>query len=211
MRISIHGLCKIPRVAVRALASRVLALRLPASLVLALPTLAAWFPSVAGASGPAAPVPLHSAAECEVWARELGFAGSVAAHDAEAFAGHVAAQAAFDSGRAVPLRGRDAIVRAWAGIIEGERLKLSWYPTRVTIAGVADIAASSGPALYEAVDPGDGPRYRIGAFHSVWHREADGQWRVLFDDGIAPRPATDEEAAAFHAGRRDACPQPGPG
>lgn len=167
--------------------------------------LAAAFPSAAVPHEPASP---HSAAECEVWARELSFARSVAEHDAAAFAAHLERHAAFGAGRAEPLRGREAIAGRWAGIVAGERVRLAWYPTRVTISAAApDIAWSSGPSLFEDLDPGARHRYRLGAFHSVWHRGADGVWRVMFDDGVDPKPVGEAEAVAFRAGRREACPQ----
>jgi hypothetical protein len=56
----------------------------------------------------ASPPPKLSASECEVWARELGFARSVAEHDAAAFAGFVAEGAVFGAKRPNPRRGRAA-------------------------------------------------------------------------------------------------------
>ncbi|HEY0505007.1 MAG TPA: DUF4440 domain-containing protein [Lysobacter sp.] len=167
---------------------------------------------VAAQSPPPLPTARMSAVECEVWARELSFAQSVADHDATAFAAHLDTHAAFGASLAEPTRGRDAIARRWAGLIDGRRVKLSWYPTRTTVAasgsdGVADVAWSSGPSLFEDTDPKAPHRYRIGAFHSVWHRGGDGAWRVLFDDGVEPRPASEAEVAAFRAGRQAACPQ----
>jgi ketosteroid isomerase-like protein len=147
------------------------------------------------------------AQECQVWARELSFAQSVADHDPTAFASHLEADAAFGAGNAEPTRGRDQITRRWGGIIDGRRFRLEWYPTRTTIGGVGDIAWSSGPSLFEDPDPKAEHRYRIGGFHSVWHRGADGVWRVLFDDGVEPRPVGEAEAVAFREGRRAACPQ----
>ena len=83
---------------------------------------------------------------------------------------------------------------------------LSWYPTRVTIGGVADVASSSGPALYEDLRPGANPHYSIGGFHSVWHRGKDGIWRILFDDGIEPKAADEAEVGVFRNGRQADCP-----
>ena len=94
-----------------------------------------------------------------------------------------------------------------AASIQGANLLLSWYPTRTTIGGAPDIASSSGPALFENLRPGAKQKYRLGAFHSVWHRGGDGTWRVLFDGGQEPVPGVDAEAAAFRAGRREACPR----
>jgi ketosteroid isomerase-like protein len=160
------------------------------------------------AAEPAAPLPARmTAAECEVWARELSFARSVADHDAKAFADHVGAGAAFAASSPQPQRGRQAIVEAWAGIVDGSKVHLEWYPTRTTLADAADVAWSSGPALIEQLDPAAKQRYLMTQFRSVWHKDADGIWRVLFDDGSDPRPATEAEAAAFHAGRKPECPQ----
>ena len=153
------------------------------------------------------PTPKLSAAECEVWARELGFAQSVATHDAAAFAGFIAEGAVFGAKRPNPRRGRDAVVAAWSGLIAGKELQLSWYPKMVAIGGEADVAYSSGPALYEDLAPDTKQRFLIGAFQSIWHRDADGTWRVLFDDGIEPQPASEAEVAAFRAGRSEACPR----
>jgi ketosteroid isomerase-like protein len=150
------------------------------------------------------PPPQLTAEECTVWQREQSFARSVADHDAEAFAEHVGENAAFNASTREPIRGREAIAKRWAGLIEGKRARLRWYPIRVTMApGVEDIAWSSGPSLIEVLDPQAKDKYLTGAFHSVWHRDADRIWRVLFDDGVEPRPATAEEVAAFEAGRAD--------
>jgi ketosteroid isomerase-like protein len=175
----------------------------PLALAILLPLAAA----VSAAEPASPPHATMSAAECEVWARELSFAQSVADHDAAAFAQHVEQNAAFSAESPQPLRGHADIGKRWAGLIAGKELRLSWYPQRVTIGGVSDVASSSGPALYEDLRPGADPHFMIGAFHSVWHRDSDGNWRVLFDDGVAPKPATQADVDAFRAGRQATCPR----
>jgi ketosteroid isomerase-like protein len=150
--------------------------------------------------------PAQDAEACAVWQRELDFAATVARHDAKAFGAFVHPGAVFHASSPRAQRGRDAVLRHWAPIIDGAALKLQWYPTHVAIGGEADIAYSSGPALYESTDPEASPRFSLGAFQSVWHRGTDGTWRVLFDDGIDPRPATEAEVAAFRANRKP-CPR----
>jgi ketosteroid isomerase-like protein len=159
-------------------------------------------PGAAMAAPPAAPQ--LSSDECNVWRREQSFARSVANHDAAAFARHIGENAAFGASTPEPTRGREAIAKRWAGLVEGQHVLLRWYPTRVTMArGVADTAWSSGPSLIEVLDPQAKDRYLLGAFHSVWHKDADGVWRVLFDDGVEPVPVGAAEVAAFEAGRAD--------
>ena len=160
----------------------------------------------ASATVPEPPAPKLSAAECEVWARELSFAQSVADHDAAAFAAHLHPGAVFGAKSPQPQRGRDDIAKGWKGIVEGKRLKLSWHPTMVAIGGEGDIAYSSGPALYESLAPDAKQRYSIGGFQSVWHKDDDGVWRVLFDDGLQPAPASDAQVEAFRKSRQKTCP-----
>jgi ketosteroid isomerase-like protein len=139
---------------------------------------------------------------CAVWARELGFAQSVADHDAEAFAEHLHPNAVFGVG-SKPTRGRDAITREWTGIIDGSAVKLEWYPAIVTVGGDGATAYSSGPALFE--DPKTGAT-SLSRFGSVWQRGTDGVWRVTFDDGTRPAPADATAVRAFREGRRTECP-----
>lgn len=157
---------------------------------------------------PTAATPKLGPAECEVWARELSFARSVAEHDAAAFAEHLHPHAAFGASRVEPTRGRAAIAERWAGIVEGEAVGLEWYPTRTTIAAseAGDVAWSSGPSLFIDKAPDAKARYSIGAFHSVWRKGADGVWRVLFDDGVPGAPASEDQVAAFRAARSARCP-----
>lgn len=177
-------------------------------LALILVPLLAAAPALAQtATPPSPPAPRLSADECAVWARELSFARSVAEHDAAAFAAHLHEGAAFGVRQPQPQRGRDAITRAWSGLIEGQTLKLEWYPRSVVIGGEPDIAMSTGPALYEDLRADANPRYRIGGFQSVWVRGKDGVWRVLFDDGLRPQPADEAAVAAFRAGRKLDCPR----
>jgi ketosteroid isomerase-like protein len=144
-------------------------------------------------------------ARCEVWQRELSFARTVERHDAAAFAEHVDADAVFDANTAHPLRGRAAILRRWAPIIAGKAVRLRWYPAWVVLAGDPATALSSGPALVEDLTPGASPRYLLLSFSTVWHRGADGAWRVMFDGGSDGHPASAQEVADFEAGRRADC------
>lgn len=139
---------------------------------------------------------------CQVWQRELDFARAVARHDAAAFAEHLHPLTAFGVGRQATV-GREQVTREWQGIIDGSALKLEWYPEVVTVGGDGDTAYSSGPSLYQ--DPKTGA-YRRGRFGSVWQRDTDGAWRVIFDDGIRPEPVDAAAVQAFRDGSAAACP-----
>ena len=79
-----------------------------------------------------APPTPYDIARCEVWARELSFAQSVADRDAAAFASHLHPFAVFGVTRAQPLSGDRAIAEAWKGIVDGSATELRWYRTGST-------------------------------------------------------------------------------
>ena len=165
-------------------------------------------PAPSPTSPPAAKM---SATECEVWNRERSFAASVARHDAVAFAEHVHAHAAFDASSPEPTRGRDAIVAGWKGIIDGKSIKLGWSPANVTLGGNGNLAVSSGPDWIEDLRPNPKQHYQIGEFSSVWIRDTDGQWRVLFDAGnVPPHAASADDVAKLVASLPKECPRAAP-
>ena len=123
---------------------------------------------------PSAPVRAQDAA-AEVEAREIAFAKSMADRDLDAFLTFVSVEAIFFSGNE-PLRGREAIARAWARFFEGPTPPFSWHPDIVQVLDSGTLALSSGPVRNPAGE-------EVGRFNSIWRKDADGQWRVVFDKG----------------------------
>ena len=113
----------------------------------------------------------------QVFAAESTFAASFARRDTAAFAALVAPDAVFFGQGA--LRGKAAVVEGWRGMLLEPTPPFSWKPEVVEVLESGTLALSSGPVL----DP-DGKR--VGTFNSVWRRERDGTWRVVFDKGCPP-------------------------
>src|SRR5689334_25446238 len=89
-----------------------------------------------------------TAAECEVFDRERAFAETVDRHDRQAFAGFLHENAVFGAASPQPQRGRDAILAAWAGIIEGKNVQLEWRPQFVSLGKDTNVAMSRGPFAF---------------------------------------------------------------
>ena len=104
----------------------------------------------------------------------------MADRDHAAFVSFLAEETVFFSGKG-PLRGKKAVADAWKAFYEGAKAPFSWEPDAVEVLDSGRLALSSGPVH----DP-DGKR--VGTFNSVWRREADGQWRIVFDKGCPPCP-----------------------
>jgi ketosteroid isomerase-like protein len=124
--------------------------------------------------------PVESAAQ-EAREAETAFAATMAARDLEAFAGFVSEEALFFG--PVLLRGRAAVVAGWAPFFEGADPPFSWAPETVEALESGSLALSSGPVLGP-----DGTR--LAVFQSIWRREEDGRWRVVFDKGSPVCPPT---------------------
>jgi ketosteroid isomerase-like protein len=118
----------------------------------------------------------------QVRAAETAFAATMAKRDLAAFGTFVAEEALFFGRRAV-LRGRNAVVDGWKPFFDGPKAPFSWAPETVEVLDSGTLAMSSGPVL----DPEGNV---TGSFSSIWRREADGRWRVLFDKGcpVCPDP-----------------------
>jgi ketosteroid isomerase-like protein len=111
----------------------------------------------------------------QVTEAELGFARSMANRDLAAFGRFIAEDAVFFSGKE-PLRGRDAIIRAWTPFFAATEAPFSWAPDKVEISAGGTLGLTSGPVQSSAGTP-------TGRFTSIWQRQTDGAWRVVFDAG----------------------------
>lgn len=108
---------------------------------------------------------------------ERAFAATMARRDLSSFAKFLSAQAVFFSDRGA-LRGKDAVVQAWSRYFQGSSAPFSWEPERVEVIDSGTLALSSGPVR-------DAAGKQIANFNSIWARESDGQWRIIFDKGQA--------------------------
>ena len=79
-------------------------------------------------------------------------------------------------GRDKATHGKQAVVASWKPLFEGKDAPFSWASEQVEVADSGTLAHSSGPVYDKAGK-------RVGTFNSIWRREADGSWKVVFDKG----------------------------
>jgi ketosteroid isomerase-like protein len=116
----------------------------------------------------------------QVFVAESSFAATMARRDLKAFASHVSPEAVFFSDTAA-LRGKEAVIEAWRKFFVERQPPFSWRPETVEVLASGTLALTSGPVH----DPGG---KLVGSFTSIWRREADGGWRIIFDKGCPPPP-----------------------
>lgn len=109
---------------------------------------------------------------------ERAFAKTMADRDHAAFASFLSDEAVFFSEKRV-FRGRAQVAEGWKPFYTAPQAPFSWAPERVEVLDSGTLAVSSGPVF-------DLQGKRVGTFNSIWRREADGRWRVVFDKGCPP-------------------------
>jgi ketosteroid isomerase-like protein len=122
-------------------------------------------------AAPAAPAVLSR----QVFAAESSFAATMANRDSNAVARFVAPEAVF-FGRSTAMHGKTAVLDGWRAFFVGPDAPFSWKPETVEVLASGTLAHRSGP-----VHNAEGRQ--IGTFNSIWRREADGTWLVVFDKG----------------------------
>ncbi|GMU67410.1 MAG: hypothetical protein AMXMBFR36_36840 [Acidobacteriota bacterium] len=123
----------------------------------------------------------------EVRRAELAFAATVAEDRPRVFAAMLDEAAVFVSGSEVT-RGREAIVAAWQGFFGPDRPLMTWQPEIVEISADGELGFTRGPWRLRGVGEDGRPFERNGVFNSVWRRQADGGWKIVFDAGCAACP-----------------------
>ena len=128
-----------------------------------------------GLSAQAAEPKKHAALVAEVMAAERAFAKSMADRNLAAFAEWVDEEAIFYT-RIHPTRGKAAIVAEWTPLFVAKQAPFSWEPEDIVVLDSGSLAMSAGPVR----DPAG---KIIARFSSIWRRDANQRWKVIFDKG----------------------------
>lgn len=118
---------------------------------------------------------------------ELAFAATVKENRPSDFAFFLDDEAAFVGAGGVT-RGRDAVVAAWAVFFGADRPAFEWHPEIVELSADGTLGLSRGPWTLRVRQPDGREVEERGLFNSVWQRQNDGSWKIVFDAGCACPP-----------------------
>ena len=108
---------------------------------------------------------------------DLAFAADVASGGADAWAAWFDAEGAQWSDE--PVVGRDAVRALMAPVFARPGFRLEWKPTSSGLSPAGDVGYTIGNGVGTA--PGRPPFHTVYA--TIWRRQADGTWKVLYDVG----------------------------
>jgi ketosteroid isomerase-like protein len=141
----------------------------------------------------------------EVRCTEVAFSRSVENQDKDAFAAFIDEDARF-VGNTNASRGRASIVEAWSAFFDEDGPRIVWRPQIVEVLEAGDLAISRGPYRLRSLDENGKPVEEWGTFNSIWRRNSDGTWSVIFDAGGGSANSLEErldEQIEVNAGKCD--------
>jgi ketosteroid isomerase-like protein len=138
----------------------------------------------------------------DVRCNEIRFSQSVENQNLESFRSFIDADARFVGGEVS--RGPDEVVAAWGTFFVADGPKIVWRPQIVEVLHDGSLALSRGVYRMTVTSETGKRTDHWGTFNSIWRRQDDGGWKIVFDAGspAAEAPADDVQALLE---RSDAC------
>ena len=118
----------------------------------------------------------------EVRCTEVAFSHSVEKQDKEAFAALIDEDARF-VGNTNASRGRADIVEAWSAFFAEDGPRLIWRPQIIEVLASGDLAISRGPYRLRSTDENGEATEEWGTYNSIWRKNSDDEWHIIFDAG----------------------------
>lgn len=127
------------------------------------------------------------AAAAQVVQADTDFARSVADRNRERFLSLIAETAIFSGGTPNELHGREAIMTDWAPFFAADGPTLAWAPTKGEVIGAGDLGYTTGRSVFRTKGADGKTTERLGQYVTVWKKQADGSWKVIYDTGSTIR------------------------
>jgi ketosteroid isomerase-like protein len=74
-------------------------------------------------------------------------------------------------------------MKAWGDFFAKNGPTLTWAPTRAQVIGAGDVGVTTGSAVYQSKRPDGTVEERHSEYLTVWRKQKDGSWKVIFDTG----------------------------
>ncbi|MCH7691406.1 MAG: DUF4440 domain-containing protein [candidate division Zixibacteria bacterium] len=108
---------------------------------------------------------------------------------AKAFVNYAADSAIILSENRLPIVGRTAIGDMWADVQEGAQL--IWEPDFADIAASGELGYTIGHWTYSVTDSSGETQSSKGRYVTIWKKQADGNWKYVFDSGTTDPEETE--------------------
>jgi ketosteroid isomerase-like protein len=131
-----------------------------------------------------------NAAEEAIRAADQGWARVFGAKDLKASVDYCADDASFMAPNAPMAVGKQAISQSFAFFFSLPDIKLNWHPTKIEVARSGELGYSSGAYEMSFKDPAGKPGNDKGKYVTIWKKQQDGSWKVIYDIFNSDLPPT---------------------
>jgi len=108
---------------------------------------------------------------------------------AEAFVSYAADSAMILRDNMLPIVGQNAIGDLWANTPNGAQLV--WEPDFADIAASGELGYTIGHWTYSVTDSSGATQSSKGRYVTIWKKQADGNWKYVFDSGTTDPEETE--------------------
>ena len=130
----------------------------------------------------------RAADEAVIHAAVKAWSAAAEAKDAESFARVYAEDAVLMLEDAPDMRGMAAIREGIEGMMQDPNFDLSFEADNVVVARSGDLAYETGTYTLTMSDPEEKPATEKGHYVVVWHKQANGGWKVVLDAPVSDPP-----------------------
>jgi uncharacterized protein (TIGR02246 family) len=128
-----------------------------------------------------APPDTRAADESAIRALDEEWAKAVLQKDLERATSYYVESSSFFAPGAPLARGKDAIQKAWVGMLGTPGFALTFAPTRVEVSRAGDLAYEIGEYQMTTNDKKGKPQTVKAKYITVWGKQPDGSWKALVD------------------------------
>ena len=119
--------------------------------------------------------------ESAIRAIDADWVKAVPAKDAQRIGAYYADGASLLAPGAPLAAGKDAIQKAWAGMLATPGFSLTFTPTKIEVSRAEDLAYEIGDYQMTTNDKKGKPQTVNAKYVTVWGKQPDGSWKVLVD------------------------------
>jgi uncharacterized protein (TIGR02246 family) len=130
---------------------------------------------------PAAPVDHRAEDAAAIKALDAEWSQAAQAKDVEKTVSFYADDATFMPPDAPMASGKEAITKAWSGVMAAPGFALTFHPTKVDVARSGDLAYDVGEYSLTMNDKRGKPQTMTRKYVVVWGKQPGGTWKVLVD------------------------------
>jgi ketosteroid isomerase-like protein len=133
----------------------------------------------------------------DVRCHEIAFSKAAERRDVDEFRSFIDVDARFIG--SIVNRGREEITAAWQPFFSIDGPAIKWRPQFIEVLANGNLALTRGPYRMISKDPDGNTVEHWGTFNSVWRKNEDGEWQVIFDAGNSAAAPPDAETQALLA------------